>query len=189
MATASGDGTARIWETKTGKPVLTLEGHSGTVQSIAFSVDGRFLVSGSDDRTARIWDAATGAVLLTLEGHANTVRSAAISADNRTVVTGSSDETARVWTVPEMLLANAPAQVTMACEMLRQANAPQAFRVSDIANHGVLEGQTVDPDHPDLLASPCRGILPESAFDPATATDAWARFYRSPPAPVSVSTP
>ncbi len=189
VATASGDGTTRIWDTKTGKPVLTLEGHSGTVQSIAFSVDGRFLVSGSDDRTARIWDAATGAVLLTLEGHGNTVRSAAISADNRTVVTGSFDEMARVWTVPEMLLANAPAQVRMACEMLRQANAPLAFRVSDIANHGVLEGQTVDPDHPDLLASPCRGILPESAFDPAMATDAWARFYRSPPAPVSVSTP
>ena len=69
------------------------------------------------------------------------------------------------------------------------ANAPLAYRVSDIASHGVLEGQAVDPDHPDLLASPCRGILPESAFDPLTAADAWARFHRSPPAPVTVSAP
>jgi len=38
----------------------TLEGHSGLIQSIAFSPDGKLLASGSDDRTVRLWDIATG---------------------------------------------------------------------------------------------------------------------------------
>ena len=47
----------------------TLEGHSSYVNSVAFSPDGKQVVSGSDDKTVRLWDAATGAALQTLEGH------------------------------------------------------------------------------------------------------------------------
>jgi len=59
IATASWDGTARIWEVKTGKQ-LVLTGHIGIVVSAAFSPDGHRLVTGGSDAAVRVWDTATG---------------------------------------------------------------------------------------------------------------------------------
>jgi len=47
----------------------TLEGHSSSVLSVAFSHDSTRLASASYDRTVKIWDASSGACLQTLEGH------------------------------------------------------------------------------------------------------------------------
>ena len=43
-----------------GEPVCTLTGHSDTVASVAYSPDGKHIVSGSWDRTVKVWNAATG---------------------------------------------------------------------------------------------------------------------------------
>jgi WD40 repeat protein len=64
---------------------------------VAFSPDGRQVVSGSDDETVRLWDAATGAPLQTLEGHTGWVTSVAFSPDSRQVVSGSHGKTVRLW--------------------------------------------------------------------------------------------
>ena len=77
-----------------------LKGHSGglhAVLSVAFSPDGRRIVTASMDETAKVWDAETGRELLTLKGHTRSVNSVAFSPDSRRIVTGSSDETAKVW--------------------------------------------------------------------------------------------
>jgi WD40 repeat protein len=74
-----------------------LSGHTGLVNSAAFSPDDRRIVTASNDKTARLWDDKTGTALATLSGHTSWVLSAAFSPDGARVVTGSQDGTARLW--------------------------------------------------------------------------------------------
>ncbi|KAI0483323.1 WD40 repeat-like protein [Xylariaceae sp. FL0804] len=60
LATGSGDNTARIWNTDSGTPKHTLQGHGGWVLAVAWSPDGKFLATGSMDKTVRLWDPETG---------------------------------------------------------------------------------------------------------------------------------
>lgn len=77
--------------------VLTLTGHSEGLNAVAFSPDGRQVVTISMDRTAKIWDVNTGALLFNLTGHTDDVYSAAYSPDGGLIITGSLDKTAKLW--------------------------------------------------------------------------------------------
>ncbi|KAF7334743.1 WD-REPEATS-REGION domain-containing protein [Mycena sanguinolenta] len=95
----SWDRTICLWDAANGTPVgKPLEGHTDWVTSVAFSPNGKHIVSGSSDRTVRIWDAGNGApVGQTLEGHTNWVGSVAFSPDGKHIVSGSNDGTVCLW--------------------------------------------------------------------------------------------
>ena len=66
LASASRDRTVKVWDAATGSLQQTLEGHSGSVNSVAFSRDSKLLASASRDRTVKVWDAATGSLQQTV---------------------------------------------------------------------------------------------------------------------------
>src|SRR5262249_43369735 len=87
---------------QTGKRILTLQGHTGEVTSVAFSANGKRIVSGGESSfesgEVRVWDAQTGQVVFTLKGHTNRVISVAFSADGKRIVSGGKGRgEVKVW--------------------------------------------------------------------------------------------
>src|SRR5262249_61767735 len=69
LASASWDGTNRLFEAPSGRALATLNGHVGSLHGVELTPDGRLLVSGSGDGTVRQWDVATGQLVTTIRGH------------------------------------------------------------------------------------------------------------------------
>ena len=82
-----------------GSQMTVLSGHTATVTSLAFSLDGTLLVSGSLDKTIKLWDVQTGGVVKTFCGHKHWVYCVSISANCTMVASGSGDTTVCLWDV------------------------------------------------------------------------------------------
>ncbi|MEL7425000.1 MAG: caspase family protein, partial [Bacteroidota bacterium] len=75
----------------------TLEGHSYFVSSVAFSPNGKTVLTGSWDETVQMWSTSNGESINTYRGHEGDVNSVAFSPDGKTVLSGSADRTAKLW--------------------------------------------------------------------------------------------
>ena len=71
-----------------GRVLHEMHGHQDTVTCLAYSPDGRWLVTGGDDRTVRLWDATRGEQAAAWELD-NPVRALAFTPDGRQVFTGN----------------------------------------------------------------------------------------------------
>jgi WD40 repeat protein len=104
LASASSDGTVRIWDLETGQAVLSLREPSGFLESLALSADGKLLATAGGvpplperPGTLMLWNAVTGVKVRTIKGHTREILGVAFSPDGKRLASASADKTARVW--------------------------------------------------------------------------------------------
>lgn len=80
------------------QPELFIQlGHTARVMDVAYSNDGKHILSGSYDKTLKLWDRATGREIRTFKGHTKWVKAVALSPDGKYALSGSTDETLKLW--------------------------------------------------------------------------------------------
>lgn len=97
LASASWDGTIKLWDAKSGRELRTLAGHRWGVYKAVFSPDGKKLASASRDGTVKVWDVATGANIQTLPAESLAVKSVAWSPDGRLLASSGNDGVIKLW--------------------------------------------------------------------------------------------
>jgi WD40 repeat protein len=83
-----------IWDLKTGKLVATLEGHKYGVACLAWTTDGKTLISGSDDHSIRTWNTSNWKQIAVFDGHTSLVYDIAASLNGRILASASINYTA-----------------------------------------------------------------------------------------------
>lgn len=99
LATASADGTARLWDAKHLAEKLRIAGHGGEVNDVAFSPEGTMLATACDDGVVRLWDAPSGAAAGSYEGHGDIVFWVGFSPDGDVAASAGADRKVHVWRV------------------------------------------------------------------------------------------
>jgi WD40 repeat protein/DNA-binding SARP family transcriptional activator len=96
LLTGSDDGTAIVWNARSGARERTLRGHDGIVRGVAYSDDGRRIATTGSDGTVRVWPADGGdaVILMGHEGRVNTVR---FDGRGDRLVSAGGDGTIRIW--------------------------------------------------------------------------------------------
>jgi WD40 repeat protein len=76
---------------------ITVQGHYGSVYSVAFSHDSKLLASASWDETVKIWHTSTGSLQHSLDDHDGSVYSVAFAHDSKLLASISQDRTVKIW--------------------------------------------------------------------------------------------
>jgi WD40 repeat protein len=97
VASRQGSGELRLFDTTTWATRRRFAGHADEVRALAFSPDGRSLITGAADGGVRVWSVDDDAPRAALTGHSGFVTAVAFSADGRLAASAAADATVRVW--------------------------------------------------------------------------------------------
>jgi WD40 repeat protein len=97
LASGSADRSVKLWDLESNIPFCTFSGHSGLIDAVAFSPDGRLVVSGSWAHTIKVWDLETKELVQNLSEHSGWIKSIAITPDGKNLISGSADKSIKIW--------------------------------------------------------------------------------------------
>jgi tetratricopeptide (TPR) repeat protein len=98
IATGHFDGTAQIWDARTGRRLTPPLKHRQAIHAVRFSPDGTILATTSLDSTARLWDSKTGEPMATFRNAPGWLEALDFSPDGRRIAAGNTG--AQIWEVP-----------------------------------------------------------------------------------------
>jgi WD40 repeat protein/serine/threonine protein kinase len=93
------DGDVILWDLTAGRTLFHLPGHERFATSVAFSPDGRSLVSGSFKGLVRVWDALNGRLIRTITAHDDPITCVLFRPDGLRLATASFDRLVKIWDV------------------------------------------------------------------------------------------
>ncbi|KAA0036444.1 U4/U6 small nuclear ribonucleoprotein PRP4-like protein [Cucumis melo var. makuwa] len=97
------DALACVWDLRTGRSVLALEGHVKPVLGVSFSPNGYHLATGGEDNTCRIWDLRKKKFLCIIPAHSNLVSQVKYEPqEGYFLVTASFDMIAKIWSARDV---------------------------------------------------------------------------------------
>ncbi|HWN95839.1 MAG TPA: hypothetical protein VNT99_12455, partial [Methylomirabilota bacterium] len=99
IVTASREGVARIWDTRTARPIGAPMVHPSAINRVCFNPDGSHVLSASDDGTTQLWSATDGHSLAQTFAAPQPVSSASFSADGRMIVSVAEHGAAGVFSI------------------------------------------------------------------------------------------
>ena len=128
FATASYDGSAKVWDATTGRLMADLSAHTGEVYSVAFHPSGELVVTASTD-VATVWDVATGRAVARMSGHAGRVMDAVFSPDGQVLLTAGDEGVVKLWETSGETRSPEEVADTVAC-LLGETSAAACDRVA-----------------------------------------------------------
>ncbi|MFW9996008.1 MAG: hypothetical protein ACFFD4_28465 [Candidatus Odinarchaeota archaeon] len=173
LASASDDGTIKIWDVTSGKELLSIMTSSSRVTSVAFNPNGSGLLSGSlsSNIPTTLWNASSGVNISSLQGPVSDVWSVAYSPDGETLAagfgTGSPDNAIILWKAIEaytpQVLAGHGSRITdlafsKAGEFLVSSSVDQTVKLWDLTTDTEIRTLTGHVDQVSSVALSTDGV-------------------------------
>jgi WD40 repeat protein len=184
----TGDGTGgaslRLWDLKHRKEVHCFDGHTGPVQGVAFSQDGRRAASASWDKTIRLWDLDKRTEIACLTGHTGGVNFAAFSPDGSLLLSGGGDNTVRFWDTETGKELRSATHEDFVCSVAFSPDGLRALSASADGTVRLWDMKTANELHrfavPKTLIGDAR-FSPDGQFALSCGADQTIRLWRLPP--------
>lgn len=169
LVTGGGDKVLKVWDTKAGRFVKDLPGHTSAV--LALATDGKRIVSGSADRTVRGWDPAAAKEVWKFDAK-SAVAAVAVRKDGQRVAVGTADGTLTILNTSGSTPTPTATVAAHLAGVAAAAFSPDGGRLATAGGDGLVKIWSVPESGPVTLAARLESQLKAGATNAVAAVSA-----------------